>query len=463
MSWPALVRMGDGADLETILETNRLDEARAALDRQEPIWAGAVARAVGATATSGRPGYFVVNPVGIARRVAVLLPDAAADLRPEKPLRAAQFTDEGVWGVVDLPAFGYAWVPRDANPEVTPPATGALSVRGRTLRNESLLVEIDETTGGIRSLRGIDEEVARVGQQLIINGLTGPDGAAAPSKMRAEKFEVDYGGPALVQAFTKGTLHDPRDDRPLARFHQRFRLWSGRPILEVEITLSDLDPAWLERIAKADPWTENLSCRWAWPDANSMHRRTHLLTPEITEADRPETPDAFDISTRRHLTALLFGGLAHHRRHGARMMDTILLAGREAARTFHVGSALELEHPYQAALDVISPAYVVATDAGPPKTGPAGWLFQLDQKAIAVTRVEYVEPVGDERGWGIAFHLLETSGRPGRCRLRMFRNPVWARQTDFQNELIVDLPIEGDSVLIDLTPHEMARIDVTLS
>ena len=61
------------------------------------------------------------------------------------------------------------------------------------------------------------------------------------------------------------------------------------------------------------------------------------------------------------------------------------------------------------------------------------------------------------------FHLVETAGRPARCRLRLFRDPVWARQTDFHHELVVDLPIEDDSILIDLTPHEMARIEVTLS
>jgi alpha-mannosidase len=124
--------------------------------------------------------------------------------------------------------------------------------------------------------------------------------------------------------------------------------------------------------------------------------------------------------------------------------------------------ALDLEYPFQAALDLVSPALVVPTEAGAPRTGPAGWFFQLDNKAVAVTRLSYADPSGDGRGWGVAFHLLETSGRPARCRLRTFRPPVWARQTDLQDELIIDLTVDGDTVLIDLTPHELARIDVTL-
>ena len=74
------------------------------------------------------------------------------DLRPEGPLRVAQFTEEGVCAVVDLPPFGFAWVPKEADPGRLPAATGALQARGRQIRNESIEVEIDAATGGIRSV-----------------------------------------------------------------------------------------------------------------------------------------------------------------------------------------------------------------------------------------------------------------------------------------------------------------------
>ncbi len=446
---------------EEALEMGRLDEARAEIERREPIWAGALSRAIVGDGSDGRDGYLVLNPVGIARRAAVLLPDAELDLRPEGPLRASQYTDEGVYAVVDLPAFGYAWVPREANVEAAPIASGAVSARGHVLRNETLSVEVDAATGGIRGLHAAAEEVARLGQQLTITGLDHPDRSAA-TRMRAESFEVDYGGPALVQATARGALLDPRNDRRLASFRQRYRLWTGRPLLEIDVELGDLDAAWLDRASGADPWSHHLSCRWAWPDPNSMLRRTCLLAPELTEADRPETPDALDISTRRQRTALLFGGLAHHRRHGTRMLDTLLIAGREACRSFRLGVVLDLEHPSHAATDLIGPAHVVATAAGPPRSGPSGWLVQVDSKAVAVTRVAYVDQTSDGRGWGLAFHLVETAGRACRCRLRTFRNPSWARQADFNGDTVVDLPTDGDAVLVDLTPHEMARVDVTL-
>ncbi|MDR3634273.1 MAG: glycosyl hydrolase family 38, partial [Isosphaeraceae bacterium] len=282
------------------------------------------------------------------------------------------------------------------------------------------------------------------------------------SRMQADRIEVEYAGPALVQAVVDGGLLDPRDGRRLVSFQQRFRLWTGRPVLEIDVTLSDLDAAWLERIGGADPWSHYLACRWAWPDPNSMLRRTALLSPELTEAERPETPDAFDISTRRQRTALLFGGLAHHRRHGARMLDTLLVAGGETARSFRLGVVLDQEHPFHAALDFVSPANVVPVETGPPAAGPTGWLFHVEHKGVAVTRLEYADTTADERAWGVVLHVLEASGHPARCRLRCFRNPSWARQTDMNGNVVVDLPIDGDAVLIDLTPHELARVEVTL-
>ena len=442
--------------VEDAVEEGRLDEARSGLDRLEPVWARALARRIVGEGTAGRSGYLVLNPLGISRRAAVLLPGAATDLRPEGPLRVAQESEDGVWAVVDLPAFGYAWAPREADGTASPVEGTAASARDNLIRNEFMAVEIDQATGGIRGLRTNAEEVARLGQQLV---MTGP---GEPARMRRESFEVDYGGPALVQATARGAIVDPGSGLRLASFRQRYRLWTGRPMLELDVEIDELDDSWLGLAEGADPWSHHLACRWAWPDPSSMLRRTCLLAPEPTESDRPETPDAIDVSTRRQRTALLFGGLAHHRRHGTRMLDTLLVAGRESARSWRLGVALDLEHPFHAASDLITPPVVVPTDAGPPRSGPTGWLVQVDNKAIAVTRVEHVDQTSDGRGWGLVLHLIETAGRAARCRLRLFRDPSWARQADFTGDPIVDLPTDGDAVLVDLTPHEMARIEVTL-
>jgi alpha-mannosidase len=452
--------------VETLIETGEHAEAAGALDGLEPIWAGRLARGILAVRTGAlvapRTGYLVINPLGVPRRVAVILPEAALDLRPEGPLRAAQFTDEGVFAVVDVPAFGFAWVPREPNLEQPPAQPGGLSARGRTLKNETVEIEIDEATGGIRGVLAVGESTPRIGQQLVLLVPGGTADNAVASQMKADCFEIDYGGPVLLQATAAGHLYDPRSGARLARFSQRYRLWTGRPILEIDITLGEIDPSWLESAVQADPWSHYLACRWAWPDPTSMLRRTVLLAPEMTELARPETPDSIDISTRRQRTALLFGGLPYHQKHGSRMLDTLLVAGNETERSFRLGVVLDLEHPFQAALDLVTPAVVVPTEMGPPALGARGWMIHVDQKAVLVTHVGFLEKTGEGRGFGLDVHVLETAGQSARCRIRFFRNPTWARQIDFHGDLVIDLSVEGDGVLVDLTPNELVRLEVTL-
>lgn len=449
------------ADLEDSLETGDRGLATRIEARGKNEAKGLARRIVG-EGSGGRPGYLILNPIGVARRARVLLPDAAPDLHPEGPLKVAQFTEEGVWAVVDLPPCGFAWVPRESNSGRTVAPAAVASIRDRNLANDSMTLSIDPATGGIRGLQSITEETARLGQQLVINGLVGPDGKPAPSKMRATNFVAEYGGPALAQAVSTGTLHDPLDDRKLAAFRQRFRLWAGRPTLEIDIHFTDLDSAWLAKVAESDPWTSYLACRWAWPDPQSTLRRSALLSPSATESERPETPEAFDITSRLRRTALLFGGLAHHKRQGARMLDTILVAGSETARAFTLGVALDLEHTFPATLDLISPAFVVPTDAGPPRSGPTGWLLQVDHKTVAIVRVEFTQDAGERGEPGLIVDLIETAGKAARCKLRAFRNPTRARQVDGHGEHVVDLFLEGDATLVDMAPHEIARVELSL-
>jgi alpha-mannosidase len=454
------------ASVETMIETGEHAQASAALDTMVPVWAGLFSRSI-LTVRSGapaapRPGFLVINPLCVPRRVAVILPEAALDLRPEGPLRGAQFTDEGVFAVVDVPAFGFAWIPREPNLEMPPSQPGSLSARGRTLKNETIAVEIDEATGGIRGVMAAGESTPRLGQQLVLSVSGGNGDKTLASQMKAERFDLDYGGPVLLQATTAGHLLDPRSGSRLARFTQRYRLWTGRPILEIDITLDEIDSSWQKSAAQADPWAQYLACRWAWPDPTSMLRRTVLLAPEMTELVRPETPDALDISTRRQRTALLFGGLPYHQKHGSRMLDTMLVAGGETKRNFRLGVVLDLEHPFQAALDMVTPAVVVPTELGPPALGSRGWLIHVDQKTAVVTHVGFLDKTGEGRGFGLDVHLLETASQSSRCRIRFFRNPTWARQIDFHGDLVIDLSLEGDGVLVDLTPNELARLEVTL-
>jgi alpha-mannosidase len=445
---------------EAAIETRRHIEAAALVDALESDWAAALVAAISGERTAdARPGYLVFNPIAVARKVAVVLPDASPDLRPEGALVAAQLTDEGVVAVVDLPAFGFAWVPRETAADLPPAETGLVSANGRVLKNESIEIEFDETAGGVRGIMAIGESTARLAQQTIMTGLKGPQGEAASSRMRRERFEVEFAGPALAQAVSTSALVDPAG-AVFARIDVRCRLWVGRPIAELELTVRDLDPTWADWAGRSDPWSHHLACRWAWPDGSSMVRRLAFLSPETTHAERPETPDAIDVSTRRQRAAMLFGGLPYHKKAGARMLDTLLVAGSEEARTFRLGVTLDSEHPHRQTQDFLTPAIVAPTDAGPPPMGERGWLMRTDSQAVAVTHVGFIAETYDGRGWGIDVHLVETAGYHARCRVQFFRDPTWARQYDLQGESIGDLSVDGDAVWLDLMAGELFRMVV---
>lgn len=452
---------------DTLVECERAFESGEFAESEPTIQAATArhAREI-AAATAGfahdQPGFLVLNPTGVSRRAAVLLRDAPADIATSGPLVAAQFTEEGVWGIVELAPFGFARIdPAPQNPAPAGKPAGSLSARDGKLSNGIAAVEIDSATGGIRALLAGERTSARLGQQLVVLGLADDSGAPVASKMKSDEAIVDYAGPALAQIRTLGTLETP-DGREIARFHQRFRLWAQRPIVELEITLDDIDAAWLAQAGSADPWSNAICCRWAWPDESAALRRSHMLGLEPTSARRPETGEMFEISARQERTAILMNGVRHHQRRGGRMLDSLLIAGRERSRTFTFGLVMDLEHPFQAATEMQAPAPVVAAPAPAAGSPASGWLVRVEHRAIAVTRLAWSEATGAGRGKGLELHLVETAGKPIRAKVRFCRDPIHARQIDFADNLIIDLTVEGDSVLVDLTPHEIARIDVTL-
>ena len=449
-------------DLETELETDPAATIEHDLDRLLAEQAVHLARSIVGDGAGGanQPGYLVGNFLGIPRRVLIDFPGEAPVPNAGKALKALQTTPTGSIGTVELAPFGFAWFAASSSSGPVSPF-GSVTTRGLLMSHESVVASVDPATGGLRGINAIGEESPRLGQQLVIAGLVGPEGKPAASRMRATAVEVEASGPALARIISRGTIHDPRDDRPLASFVQEVELSSGRPSLEISIQLDHLDPAWLERTAGADPWTHYLACRWAWPDPQSTLRRTALLSSFPTEAERPETPDALDITSRQRRTTLLFGGLAHHRRQGARMLDTLLVAGSETARTFRVGVTMNLEHAFPSILDFVAPASVVRVPHGPPRSGPVGWLIQVDNKAVALVRLVFAPSTNEGQGWGVIVDVIETAGKAARCRLKAFRDPVHARQVNGHGEHVVDLQFDRDGASIDLTPYEIARVELT--
>ena len=91
-----------------------------------------------------------------------------------------------------------------------------------------------------------------------------------------------------------------------------------------------------------------------------------------------------------------------------------------------------------------------------------GWLFSLDAKNAVVTHWSAISDDGAEprKVVGFRIRVLETEGRGGRVHLRSFRAPSSATRTDFLNQSIGSLNVEGDRIAIELGAYEWTQIEV---
>ncbi|MFM7316946.1 MAG: hypothetical protein ACKO5E_08345, partial [bacterium] len=424
-----------------------------------------IAPEIMAEAPEGMPGSLVFNTCAVARRVPVVLDQAAPDLRLCESVHAAQFLAEGTLVVVDLPANGYAWVPAFANVDdpITPMGQLRYDFEANQIIHPHFVVSIDATTGGFKGLKRPGEPQARMGQQLSLIGVGGA--TDAPCMIQEGNPDVCYGGPARMEVRTRGRVVDPSDtSRTVARFEQVFEASLGRPTLNLTIHLSDIDESFFSSSHAAySSWGRALVCRWAWRESDARIRRLSHLQAHSSTANRPTSPEALEIGQGSKRITILPQGLPFHRRHGQRMLDTVLVTGREQARSFKVALVLDLEFPHQAVQDELTPPFIVPVRSGPPVTGHRGWFYHLDHRNVTMSKVEYLASGSEGRGGAVVFNLVESAGRAARVRLRTMLNPTYARQIDDRGQTVIDLSVSDDAVDIDLTPYEIARIEVGIN
>src|SRR5262249_40364 len=117
---------------------------------------------------ANRPGFMFLNPCSFARRVFAELDGVAGPIPIDGPVKAAQFDGNSAKLVVEVPAFGSAWVPRSV-PGAPLPKPRIKTAEGNIARNEFLEAEVAPGTGGLKALRDPRTRVSRLGQQLVFN------------------------------------------------------------------------------------------------------------------------------------------------------------------------------------------------------------------------------------------------------------------------------------------------------
>jgi alpha-mannosidase len=405
-------------------------------------------------------GYLVLNPYACVRRTGIgglAMPHVPLT---EKAIYATGEDEQGKQAVVDVPGFGYVWVPAGDQPQKHRKPPQLLAEGPNVLRNEFFEAAINTTTGTLQTVHEYGSRRNRLSQQLGLRtpgpaGKPGdvyrdPDETALYSVMGADSVEITSATPALGEITVRGRLMNQQGETQ-ADFKQVYRVWRGSRVLRIDIELYPKEEL------KSDPWNSYFACRFAWGDEaaelfRTVHQQRHLTTTKYLES-----PHYIEIDLGDKRTTILTGGLPFHRRSGPAMLDSLLQVRGETAHKFTVGIGIDLPHPMHEAMALLAPPVAVPLQAAPPTSGQSGWLLHIDSRNVISTAVEPL--VQGDRVIGFRARLLETAGRAGEITLSAFRGISRANKLDFQGEVLRECPLHDGKAKLSMSAHEWAEIE----
>jgi hypothetical protein len=204
------------------------------------------------------------------------------------------------------------------------------------------------------------------------------------------------------------------------------------------------------------PWYAYYGARFAWRDERATLLRGVQGASQVTTHNRPVTPEYLEIRSARQNTVLLPGGLPFHQRHGARMLDVVLVPEGESGTVFDLALGLDREHPAQTALGMVTATPVVATRKGPPHVGTTGWLFHLNAPNLLLTSFR---PAGDGAD-AIVARMMECAVYHTQAELRCVRDPKRAAFVDGVDATLLGANLEGDAVMFEVAAGDLARLRI---
>jgi alpha-mannosidase len=404
----------------------------------------------------GPKGTLIINPGSCVRRIGVEGLQLAGLPTVERPVYAADEQGGVQRAVVDVPAFGFVHL-APGKPMPADKKALVLAEEG-LLRNEFFEAVINPTTGSLAAIHEYKSRGNRLSQQLALR-LPGrkqkpgdtrrdPDDSAVYSVMAADSMETTIANTTLGEIVTRGRLLDEKGNR-LAGFQQRYRLWRGSRVLQLEIELD------VGEEPRADPWGSYYCCRFAWSDEMLELFRTVNETRQVTTQTRFESPLYVELADDKTSTTILTGGLAFHRRQEDRMLDTLLVTRGETRRRLQLGIGVDVAHPIHEAIGLLAPP-VVLPDLPRPSSGASGWLLHLSSRNVVATSLTPV--VEEGRVVGVRARLLETAGRPASLAVSSFRPFRSAATVNFNGEPLGDVKIEDGKAHLELAAHEWADL-----
>lgn len=445
----------------------------------ETGWTRQLAQVILGNAKSPGTGLLLLNPYRFGRRVTLAWPEQAALPAVAGCVKAV---DGGVENLpadvtIDVPGCGFVWL-STAGPRVapSPPAKGAASrklpsVEPGILRNERFEVTFNEDTGGIAQVRNLNKRENRFSQLISYRFpreriLPGDDDTPASKSHYAEtrclSLQPLRETGAVLEMESTGEVIDQLNGNCLARFRQITRLYRHRPIVELDIELSDV------QVPDNDPWNHYLCSRLAWDSSSATLTRSLLDGAQPLGGERIESTHYIEVADEQERLTIVPHGLPFHRKSGVRMLDTLLVVAGETRRRFRFTVALDHSYPLEAAWDATSPVSIIPTETAFAQSGTSGWLLHVDAREVQVLSVEPLctppeldsgptPPAGSE---GFTLRLLETEGRRRTARIRFWQSPIFARKRDLRGATIGETQLDTDAVVCELGPYELAEVEV---
>ena len=267
--------------------------------------------------------------------------------------------------------------------------------------------------------------------------------------MAADQVRVTAASTVMGEITTTGRLLGRRGNT-LAKYEQRYRVWRGSRVLELEV---QLDP---RADLADDPWNSYFCCRLAWANESALLWRGVNQLRERAEAKRFEAPNYIDIDDNGRHTTLLTSGLPFHRRSDLRMLDTLLIVKGESARSFRLGIGVNLSYALQESIAQMIPPSAVQVTAPAPVGPSSSWLFHIDSRNVTATA--WAPLVEEGVVTGFIVRVLETAGRSARTRIQSCHDIVSAERRDFMGRGTGACAVEKGAAVVELGANEWAEV-----
>ncbi len=323
------------------------------------------------------------------------------------------------------------------------------------LQNEFFKIQIDEKSGGVRSIQQHSRKTNLVGQQLAIRLPKDHTSQTLYADMVADSIETIEN--QTLTAAIKSTGRLVAGGQDLARFEQTVRIVRGINRIEFNVKLEPIEALTASR--------EHYICsRLAWKSegarlianvldsceqvANQWFHATQFVT--IKETDAPSV-------------SMLTGGLPFHRRANRRMFDSVLMTSNESQTHFSFALTIDQPYPCAAAAARLSPTVQLpAHNATESKQSQPDWLFHFNRKNILATSAM---PIFSDTGKcsGVSLRLKETESRAAELTISVSRAMQSAEIVKFNGEVFSTLPLdEADNRRVTFSIDPLTFLQVNL-